>query len=305
MYSRLLAIGLAAALGGCSLHHPYGAEDYAGLLEAPAGPRAGELVLTFFEVVHGDAYLVEFPNGRRLLVDGGFSSCPHQIFEYFEARGIESLDAVLLTHPHWDHYGGLAEVVRRVPVGVFLSNGECDGIGPWGRLDETLGERGVARRSLRRGDRLDDLSGPDVSIEVLLPDSAALAQGGNHNRGSIVLSLEHGENRFLMTGDAEAPEESRLLELEGPRLEADVLKLGHHASRGSGTEAFLRAVRPRVAVAQGTAFANVPFVYPRPSPGIRRALGEIGTRLMTVDDEGAIQIASDGRALRVATMAAR
>ena len=79
--------------------------------------------------------------------------------------------------------------------------------------------------------------------------------------------------------------------------------MGHHASPGSGRTEFLTAVRPRLAIAQGTEVVSVPLFYPRPSYRIRRILGQQGALLMTTGDEGTVQVISDGDTLRWRTMA--
>jgi beta-lactamase superfamily II metal-dependent hydrolase len=299
---RLLVGLVACGLLGCAARHPGGVDDFRRLLAA-GEPAPRDLVLTFFEVGIGDAILVEFPSGRTLLVDAGIGWRADHILNYLAARGIEGLDGLLLTHPHLDHYGGMERIVQAVPVGTFYHNGARSGSHRLERLDEALALHGVARRVVRRGDRMDDLAGEGATIEVLYPDAEAMAGGGGHNRGSIVLRIVHGSRRFLLTGDAERNEEKRLLALEGEALAHDVLKLGHHASPFSGTSAFLEAVRPRLAIAQGTEVINFPPFYPRPTPRIRRVLDREGARLLTVAREGAIQVLSDGKTICCRTMA--
>jgi competence protein ComEC len=298
---RLIPGLLAGILLGCAARHPGGVGDFQRLL-GDAGLGRGGLVLTFFEVGLGDAILIEFPSGRTLLVDAGIGWHSDHISSYLAARGIERLDGLLLTHPHLDHYGGMERIVDGVPVGTFYHNGAGSRWAPFRRLDAALTRQGVERRWLRRGDRLDDLAGEGATVEVLYPDGSALASGGGKNRGSIVLRIVHGSRRFLLMGDAERKEEERLAELEGVDLAHDVLKLGHHASPGSGTADFLRAVRPRVAIAQGTEI-DFPLFYPRPNFRIRRVLGEMGATLLQSGKEGAIQVRSDGKSISVRTMA--
>jgi competence protein ComEC len=292
----VLAFSLFLA-SGCAFH-PASVGDFQALLGNPRPEAPGTLAITFFEVGIGDAFLIEFPSGKTLLIDGGIGWHAGQILNYLEARGIRRLDGMLLTHPHLDHYGGMERIVEAVPVGVFFHNGVEVRLRAYTRLLDALERRGVPQRVLRRGDRLEELSEADVLLETLYPDEEAIAGGGGLNRGTLVLRLTHGGLKFLLTGDAESPEERRLLELEGEALRADVLKLGHHASPGSGTAAFLRAVKPAVAVAQGTELVNFALFYPRPSYRIRRHLRENGAELLTVRNEGAIQLLSDGAALR-------
>lgn len=267
-------------------------ENYADFLAA--NPPEG-LTVTFFEVQNGDGFLVEFPEGGTMLVDAGDGRFAENILNYLGARGIGRVDVALVTHPHLDHYGGMIHVLERHGIGTFVSNGRADSLGHWDKLTAALDRAGVERRVVRRGDTIDGFAG--VTIDVLYPDeeAIALAGEGDENHGSIVLRMTHGETVFLLTGDAESHEEGRLIALDGEGLRSDVLKLGHHASLGSGTEEWVAAVRPQYAVCQGAGLANIPPFYPRPHPQLRARLGEIKARTYVTDEEGAVQLRSDGR----------
>lgn len=290
---------LLAHAAGCAALHDLEEEDFVRL-RARSAARAGELVATFFPCELGDALLLELPGGRTLLVDAGVGWEVEQLLAYLRARGIARLDAMLLTHPHLDHYGGMDEVLAQVEVGEFLHNGVRSDAGAYAALEEALAARGVASRVVRRGDRLD--LDPDVTIDVLYPDPGAFERRSDHNAGSLVLRVTHGATRLLLMGDAEHEAEAWLVATEGPSgLRADALKLGHHASRLSGTRAFLEAVRPRVAIAQGTGFVDVPVFYPRPTEAIQGALRGLGATLLTCDVQGAVQVVSDGQRVRWST----
>lgn len=122
--SRYFAVLLPLlVVWGCAARHPADLDSFRRLLEAGGEPPAETLIVTFFEVGVGDAILVEFPGGQTLLVDAGVGWYVDSILTYLEARGIERLDGLLLTHPHYDHYGGMPRVAETVPVEVFYSNG--------------------------------------------------------------------------------------------------------------------------------------------------------------------------------------
>jgi competence protein ComEC len=288
---------------GCCSRFPVSVQDFRDFLHINQTPAGGHLVLTFFVVGLGDAVLLEFPGGRTLLVDAGVGWDVDTIVNYLEARGIRHLDGMLLTHPHYDHYGGLESVTNRVDVKQFFSNGVDNPASKYQEVLALLDEKQVPRRILRRGDTLNQLAGGGVAVEVLYPDGEALLSTSNLNAGTIVLRVSHGDVVVLLTGDAEKREEKRLLEMEGDRLAASVLKLGHHASMLSGTDEFLETVNPEIAVAQGTKLADIHPFYPRPSYHIRLALKRMCIPLLTTKHEGTIQVVSDGASVRWRTMA--
>ncbi len=260
-----------------------------------------DLTVTFFEVQNGDAFLFEFPDGGTMLVDAGDGRYVANIINYLEVRKIGTIDVALVTHPHWDHYGGMEAVLEDHPFGVFISNGRGNSMKSWAKLDAALTGRSIPRRVVRRGDTIDGFK--DVTIDVLYPDAEAIAaaEEGDENHGSIVLRLTYGETVFLLVGDAEADEEARLIALEGEALRADVLKLGHHGSFGSGSKEWVAATQPKVAVCQGAGLANIPPFYPRPHPRLLSRLKKTKTRTYTPARDGAVQMVSNGKRIRVAT----
>jgi competence protein ComEC len=299
---RLLPIlVLLIAASGCPGYHPLGVDDFKSLCSKGGEPPPKALVLTFFETGLGDSVLVEFPSGRTLLVDAGIGWFSPAILNYLESRGARQLDGLLLTHPHMDHFGGMKAIVDSIPVSRFYWNGARDTSSGFEALEQALSARNVPRTVLRRGDNLDGLAGEGVSIEVLYPDEQAFtghSASFDANRGSIVLRITHGSSVFLLMGDAEHDEDKRLLALEGGRMRADVIKVGHHGSLGSVTAEFIAAVRPRVAVVQGTAIANLPPIYPRPSYYIRSIFARMKTPLLNPRMDGTVQIISDGETIR-------
>ncbi|MEM7231552.1 MAG: MBL fold metallo-hydrolase [Planctomycetota bacterium] len=295
----LLIFGL---LSGCAARHPATVADFRELLVTRGPTTDSSLVATFFEVGLGDAILLEFPSGKSLLIDSGIGLYSQFILNYLEARGIEELDGLLLTHPHQDHYGGMKDLVESIPIGRFFHNGAVSSAGAYSRLQEAIASKGIPDTVLRRGDALPDFGDASTRIDVLYPDPDAFEVRGNANCGSIVLRVTHEDVVFLFTGDTENKEEARLLKLGSEALRADVLKLGHHGSPCSGSEEFLTAISPDVAIVQGTRWANVHPVFPRPSYHLRSILPKMGVRLLNPKKDGTVQVISDGTSVRCRTM---
>jgi competence protein ComEC len=134
-----------------------------------------------------------------------------------------------------------------------------------------------------------------VTITVLAPDSTWTATRDDPNTSSVVVRATYGDVRFLLTGDAESEEESWLLARYPDDLRADVLKVAHHGSRTSSAEAFLDAVRPRVAlisVGRGNRYGH-------PDEGVLRRFGARSVEVLRTDDDGTITVQSDGRSIWV------
>jgi competence protein ComEC len=260
----------------------------------PARPVLG-LRLTMFDVGQGDALLVEAPSvasgvagaeAVRLLVDGGPE--PERALRLLRSRGVRRLDAVVLTHPHHDHSGGLPAVLEHLPVGALL-------VGPSPvRLSEppapsVVETYAVAQRRgvpvLTLGDGHAFALGA-ARVEVLSPPRGRPAED-DPNENSLVLRIVDGAGTMLLAGDAEEDAQSRLLR-RPERLRADLLKVPHH---GGDTNAggFLAAVHPRIAVV--SVGADNDYGHPN-----RRVLADLaGTRLLRTDVDGTVTVAPQPR----------
>jgi competence protein ComEC len=129
-----------------------------------------------------------------------------------------------------------------------------------------------------------------VLVRFLAPDSAWTAELGDPNEASTIALIEFGETRFLLMGDAEREEEKWLLNHAFDELHADVLKVGHHGSSTSSTDAFLRAVHPSLAVIS----VGTDNVYGHPSADVLASLGRVGAQTVRTDERGTIVVKSDG-----------
>ncbi|MBT4125966.1 MAG: MBL fold metallo-hydrolase [Chloroflexi bacterium] len=209
-----------------------------------SSPTSSELTVTFFETNRGDMILVETPSGVRMLVDGGDDPD-------LTVRNIESvlppldrrIDLVLSTHPDADHLGGLQHVVERFEVQTIIDSGvphNSNIYESWAQLIRT--EPDVVVTDVGMVIALD----AEVVLSIL-QTQCVVVECSNFNDEGVVARLEYGEISLLLTGDVTSGGEFDLIQT-GQLIKSTVLKVGHHGSRTSTTQAFLDAVDPALAI---------------------------------------------------------
>ena len=254
------------------------------------------LRVTFLSVGQGDAAVVELPRGGGTVVidggglPGGFDTGERLIAPFLRARKILRLDALGLSHPQLDHYGGLAYLAEHFAPREFWSNGAGAVAPGFVRLERALAAAGTRRVVLRRGARA--LARGGATIDVLHPGAAA---GDDLNDGSLVLRVAYGAASVLFTGDLEGPGEREMVAAAASEAASVVLKVAHHGSRTSTSPPLLRAVAPRVAVISDGADNRFGF----PAEAVLRRLREAGVDVWRTDVDGAVRVVSDGRRLVV------
>lgn len=263
---------------------------------ARRGPPS--LDVLFFDVGQGDAALVTFPGGRHLLVDAGprspvFDAGASVILPHLRRYGIDRLDAVAISHPDSDHLGGLPTLLRQVPVGRVVLGRRGAGTGLVAETEHLLDSLAIAPEHVHAGDTL--LLDPSAYVQVLAPPDDSTVFGSD-NDASLVLRITYGDTRFLFTGDIERRAERWLVERFGPFLESDVIKVGHHGSSTSSTQAFVRRVLPDSALAVVSVGLRNPFGLPDPVV-VQRWVRQQAT-VVTTAEEGAVWIRSDGTRVR-------
>ena len=220
--------------------------------------------------------------------------CCSEIEASLVAR-LKRLGVIALTHADHDHLDGLHAVLDNFQVGAL-----------WvGKDDERPGFRGLLAEARSRGVTvLHQAQGAECNwdgafAEVLWPPDHGIATKKS-NDNSLVLRLSDGRVRFLLTGDVEQHAEQELL-ADGVPLASDFLKVPHHGSKRSSTDAFLAAVTPRTAVVS-VGEAN-PFGHP--AEAVVERYENMGVTVLRTDRDGAITAVTDGQTLSAHTYAAR
>ncbi|MDE2762623.1 MAG: DNA internalization-related competence protein ComEC/Rec2 [Gemmatimonadota bacterium] len=252
----------------------------------------GTLRIVAIDVGQGDAIALRTPRGRWLLVDagprgfGGSDAGLTRVVPYLHGQGARRLEAVVLTHPDEDHAGGLASVLRHVPAGAVLGPGLSGGQS--GHMDGAAEAR-RARIPWRRAAAGDAWTVDGVGFEVLSPapgGPTGHSAASSPNDWSVVLRVSYGAFSALLMGDADAAVESRLLD-QGP---VTLLKVGHHGSRTSTSEDFVRAVSPGYALIPVGARNR----YGHPDPAVLARLARAGAHVYRTDRDGTVTLTARG-----------
>jgi competence protein ComEC len=270
VHRRIRFAFLAGVVLACGILTVIAVADF-----SPRPPR--DVVVTFLDVGQGDSILVEFPNGRRMLIDGGgvaagrflglrdestFSIGEDVVSTYLFSRGIRRIDTVVLTHAHNDHLDGLFDVIANFQIGdAWL--GKNPMIPPYQAFLEQLKQRRIPIRWVSAGDRIGEFT-------VLHPPASYVVRKAAQNNDSVVLLLETGQQTALFTGDLE-------ISIPAPEF-VNLLKVPHHGS--GGTKLKVRSDIRVISVG-----ANNPFGHPN-----KTALPALRT-----DQLGAIQVTLTGR----------
>lgn len=204
---------------------------------------ATELVIDFLDVGQGDSILIYTSEGGVVLIDGGMKVAGRNVVvPHLKNKGISQIDAMIITHPHTDHIGGLIPVLKEFPVKEIYADAQVHTTHVYEELLLLIEELGIPFYMARAGMELEVL-GLD-RLRVLHP-SDSLLSGLNNN--SVVIKLEFGNFSSIFTGDIERPAEEVLVSSEY-ELVADLLKVAHHGSRTSSTLEFITEVNPKLGI---------------------------------------------------------
>ena len=273
MKKRLLLLLLALALlCGCA---------------GPAAPAAtadlsgDTLTVHFVDVGQADCALLEC-GGEYLLIDGGNVADSQLVVSYLQEQGVEQLKAMVCSHAHEDHVGGLAGVLAVYPTEAVYAptrtySSRC--------FDDFL-------HYVDQQDLTVQIPSPGDTLELGTATATVLGPVADYpetNNTSLVLRVDFGTTRFLFTGDMETKAETDLLE-SGADVKADVLKVGHHGSSTSTGYRFLRAVDPAAAVISVGAGND----YGHPHEEVMSRLHDAGIPIYRTDEMGTVTAVSDG-----------
>jgi beta-lactamase superfamily II metal-dependent hydrolase len=241
-----------------------------------------ELEVHFLDVGQGDSTLVLFPDGKKMLVDGGPRTSGTVVVNYLKQHNIYELDLVVSTHPDEDHLGGLLDVLNQIEVKQLLDSGKTHTTETYREYVQILMAHSIPTIIAKEGQSIH--LDKRVDIEVLNSNNGEI---GN-NEASTVLKLTMGRVDYLLAADAEAGAEADMVEQYN--LDAEILKAGHHGSMTSTTSALLEEVNPEVTVLS----YGQDNLYGHPHKDVVDRLSEQGTTMFSTAQSGAIIVKTNG-----------
>jgi competence protein ComEC len=244
---------------------------------------SASLNVRFVDVGQGDSTVFDI-DGKTVVIDLGPKGAEDTIKAELEGKSIALL---VLTHPHEDHDGNFEWVVE---------NCKIDRLWMPEYSDDEEDYRDLLRRAVAKGTRIEHPAvGQSICIgvgSITCLSAGDPAKFNDKNLWSIVTRIEYGTTSFLVMGDAEDINEYAMIDA-GLDLKADVLRVGHHGSDTSTSEAFVEAVAPSYAVISCGAHNR----YGHPDESVLATLEKYGVEVLRTDKNGSISMESDGHAL--------
>jgi len=269
---------------------------WVGIVNGEADPT---LDLVFFDVGQGDALLVSTPSGQHVMVDtgprsfGGGSAASYSVLPFLKRRGIDHLDAVVVTHPDGDHLGGLSSILNEVSVGRVVHSGQKVDTDLYAETRELMDRLEVSEHVVNRGDVF---TFGNARMQVLGPPAEPSRHGIESENGrSVVLHLAYGTTAVLLPGDVERGDERDLVRSYGQPLASDVVKVPHHGSETSSTEPFVRTSAGTSGETRAVVSVGKSNRFGMPSKEVLGRWRKEGAVVQSTARAGAVWLRSDGK----------
>lgn len=245
----------------------------------------GEMFVDFVDVGQGDCTLIRTADAV-ILVDAGEAGTADTVVSYLKEKGIKNIDCCIATHPHSDHIGALYRIFEEFSVDTVLLPDIPDELIPTTSTYEKFLDGLENVKNIIPAGAGDDFDFGSLNIDVLGP----VKEYDDLNHMSLVSKVSFGNTSVMLTGDTETPAETDMLKKRNVDYSADILKVGHHGSKTSTSEKWLKTVNPQFAVVS----CGLDNDYGHPHKSIVNRLENFGVEYYRTDLEGHILFKSDG-----------
>lgn len=210
----------------------------------------------------GDSTILTSPDGKIMVIDAGNSSCFIDVDNALKAMGVTRIDFLVASHPHVDHIGSFAQIIRSYDVGAVYTSEVVYPTSYYKNYMAAIEETKTPHIILTEGDSF--MFGDSVFVEVLHPSPGIVYYDGYPtastqfiNNLSLVMKFTYGESTYLFGGDLYTDGERNVLERHADKLRADVFKIGHHGDNTSSSKGYREAIQAKVGVMMHDAIADL------------------------------------------------
>lgn len=243
------------------------------------------------DVGEADSILI-YSDGCSAVIDVGTENSVPNILDDLDSARIKDIDALIVTHLHTDHAGGLPELAKRREIDNLIIP-ELESSAEAAQLVKTA-KRTVTAKG---GNVYTAVQGMNFEIGEFTVTVLAYYYGmRDENNKSVIVMAEIDGIKFLFTGDAEAKTEKALID-EGLNIDCDVLKVAHHGSSSSSSQSFLKAATPKYAAIS----VGANNIYSHPTESVISALENCGAQILRTDTDGDITFYVENGEIRTVT----
>jgi len=237
--------------------------------------------LTFLDVGQGDSILLSTKGGHQLLIDAGRGNAVMKVLPQYLPLGDKEIESVILTHSDTDHYEGISSVAKNYKIDSILISKFEKGDIAFEKAVENIENSGAKLIRAEAGVQID--LGEDTYAKIIYPFAESV-DDVNSNTSSVVVMVDHSGRKAILTGDAPISVERLLVDLYGETLDSDILKLGHHGSKNSSDENFIKTVSPEIVIVSAGKNNN----YGHPNVDVISMVKNLGIAIRSIIDEGSV-----------------
>ena len=249
--------------------------------------RNGLLTFAVLNIGQGDSLFIESPTGTQVIVDGGPDKNLMREISTIMPWYDRHIDMLVVTNPDKDHYEGFIPLLDKYKVDVVLESGTQSMTPTYAFLEKKIKDKNIPEILARRGQIID--LGGGAYLEILFPDRDVSTLSSND--GSIVMHLIYGDTSVALQGDSTERIEHYLVGLDEERLQSTILKTGHHGSKTSSSEEYVKAVNPRFTLIS----AGLNNKYGHPAQETLDTMQKLKIPTLVTCNMGRIVFHSDGK----------